>query len=328
MDTCKSPPRIFDRSYLDILLSKLNAILISCDTKLNSTKLITFNCFCGILTVKKFCDIAYYGGAYCKTCIKKNKIEKIKNTCMEKYGVENCSQSKEIKEKKEATYIEHYGMHPKKTKEVQERYKNTCLERYGVENSAQVKEIKEKIQQTFLDNYGGHPMLSQEIKDKVKNTCFEKYGGYPAESQEVKDKMNSTFLNKYGSHPSQTIEGLEKIIHSSKSYKKYRMPSGEERNVQGYEPKALDILLKIYKEEEIITERKNIPKIKYNYENKVKYYFPDIFIPHLNTIIEVKSDWTYQLDISKNTAKKDATIAAGYKYKIWCFNRKGIKIDI
>ena len=215
-----------------------------------------------VIFVGTFCKIKY-----CKTLASTRfQTSKIKKACLEKYGVENCSQAKEIKEKKEATYMEHYGTHPKRTKEVQEKYKNTCLERYGVENSAQTQEVKEKIKQTFIENYGGHPMLDPEIKEKVKNTCFEKYGGYPAETQEVKEKIKETFLQnygcyptqspiiqekikqtnieKYGCHPSQTSEVMEKITHKSKSYKKYKMPSGIERNVQGYEPYALDILLK------------------------------------------------------------------------------------
>lgn len=329
MDTSKALPRNFDRCYLDTFLADANASFVSCDSLLNSTKIISFNCSCGTLTQKKFSDIAYYGGAYCKLCVKKNKVNKIKKACLEKYGVENCSQLKEIKEKKEATYIENYGTHPKKTKEVQEKYKQTCLEKYGVENSAQIKEVKDKIKKTFLQNYGGHPMFDNKIKEKVKkNICFEKYGGFPAQSKEIQEKIKQTNLEKYGCHPSQTNEVIEKINKKSKSYKKYKMPSGIERNVQGYEPYALDILLKEYTEEQIKTDRKDIPRIKYTYNNIDKYYFPDIYIPDKKLIIEVKSKWTYSLDLDKNLSKKQATIEAGYSYEFWCFNNKGVKMEL
>ena len=36
--------------------------------------------------------------------------EKFKNTCLKKYGVENPSQSKDIKNKKEQTFLKHYGV--------------------------------------------------------------------------------------------------------------------------------------------------------------------------------------------------------------------------
>jgi len=39
------------------------------------------------------------------------------------------------------------------------------------------------------------------------------------------------------------------------------MPSGDIRKVQGYEPFALDILVKKYKEDDIKTDRKDIPRI-------------------------------------------------------------------
>ena len=40
------------------------------------------------------------------------RINKIKQTCLEKYGVENPSQSKEIQKKKEETCLENHGVHP------------------------------------------------------------------------------------------------------------------------------------------------------------------------------------------------------------------------
>jgi TRAP-type mannitol/chloroaromatic compound transport system permease small subunit len=43
-------------------------------------------------------------------------------------------------------------------------------------------------------------------------------------------------------------------------------------------------------EDYIITDRKDIPKIGYKIVEKQKYYFPDIYIPSENKIIEVKSN--------------------------------------
>ena len=106
------------------------------------------------------------------------------------------------------------------------------------------------------------------------------------------------------------------------------MPSGTTRKVQGYEPFALDILLKQYTEEQIITNRKDVPRIKYTANEKDRYYFPDIFIPHENKLIEVKSTWTIRIHKDTNQLKKDMCIALGYNYEIWCFNTKGEKIDI
>jgi hypothetical protein len=57
--------------------------------------------------------------------------------------------------------------------------------------------------------------------------------------------------------------------------------------------------------------------------NKEKYYFPDIYIPHINKIIEVKSTWTYKCDTDVIKLKKNATELLGYE--IWIYNCKGIK---
>jgi hypothetical protein len=110
-----------------------------------------------------------------------------------------------------------------------------------------------------------------------------------------------------------------------KTYKSYTMPCGEIRRVQGYEPFALDDLLKIYNENEIITSRKYIPKFEYLLNNNKHYYFPDIYIPKDNKIIEVKSDFTITLNPNIIILKKDACIASGYFYEIWVYNSKVLK---
>lgn len=116
---------------------------------------------------------------------------------------------------------------------------------------------------------------------------------------------------------------MEKAQKNSKKYKEYTMPSGAIRNVQGYEPFALDILNKLYTEDEIKTDRKDVPRIKYTANDKCRYYFPDIYIPSKNMIIEVKSTWTYKCKQDNIKEKAEATIAAGYTYEIWVFDRNG-----
>ena len=105
------------------------------------------------------------------------------------------------------------------------------------------------------------------------------------------------------------------------------MPSGAVRNVQGYEPFALNELIKQYAEENIKTDRKDIPRIKYQVNEKDKYYFPDIYLPTTNTIIEVKSTWTYKSKSDSIKEKEDATKAAGYNYDIWIYDGKGNRME-
>ena len=89
-------------------------------------------------------------------------------------------------------------------------------------------------------------------------------------------------------------------------FKGFSRAASEMHLSKGSSMKNLNELFKYYKETDIITKTKNIPKIKY-FDNTDRYYFPDIYIPGDNLIIEVKSEYTYNSQISRNLLKKAAT---------------------
>jgi hypothetical protein len=126
----------------------------------------------------------------------------------------------------------------------------------------------------------------------------------------------------------QNIDFMDRYQKNLKKHKKYIFPSGNIRHVQGYEHFALNDLLKLYNEDEIKTNRKDIPRIKYINNNKEKYYFPDIYLPLINKIIEIKSTWTYKCDIEIIKLKKIATELLEYDYEIWIYDNKGNKIKV
>lgn len=111
-------------------------------------------------------------------------------------------------------------------------------------------------------------------------------------------------------------------------FKNYKMPSGNNIRIQGYEDIALDELVKKYKESDIITERKKIPVIKYNLKNKTLTYYPDIYIVSENKIIEVKSTWTYNKNLIKNIHKALAARKLGYLFEFWICDQRKVKIII
>jgi hypothetical protein len=92
----------------------------------------------------------------------------------------------------------------------------------------------------------------------------------------------------------------------------------------GYEPQVVDYLLNnnIYTEESISFD---CPTFKYNDNH---YYYPDLYIPNENLIIEVKSEWTYNRDLEKNLAKKEAVLNQGFNFNfyIWDDNKKQLTI--
>jgi hypothetical protein len=249
---------------------------------------------------------------------------KIKNTILNKYGVEHISQSTICVNKRKATLINKYGVdNPMKLEEFKNKLKNTNLKKYGVEYCQQNQDIRNKAMDTNLKKYGTkYSFQSELIKYKIKETLFKKYGvEYISNLPEVRIKAQETMLKKYGfRHASQNPYLSEKQI--SNSNKLYKFPSGKIVTIQGYENFALDILLKTYNENEIYNKRTEVPHIKYELKNESHYYYPDIFIPKDNLIIEVKSFYTYKKHLIKNILKSHAVRKLNYNYEIWIFDNK------
>jgi|688.fasta_scaffold258370_1 hypothetical protein len=154
-----------------------NAIIeVKCQNceKINNIKYIKYN--------------SLVNGYYCrnKECI--NKARSI--SVMNKYGVDNVSNLKDIIDKKEIII----------TEEMKQKSKKTCLEKYGVDNPMKYDLFKTKSKKTCLEKYGvDSPMKLDEVKDKLNQTNLNKYGKeYPLQNEEIMFKMINTNLKKYG----------------------------------------------------------------------------------------------------------------------------------
>ena len=283
--------------------------------------------------------------------------DKIKITCLEKYGVDKIGKSVEIKNKTKLTCLEKYGVEvPSQCKEIKDKMKKTSLERYGVENYVQTSECKERTKKTSLEKYGfEYPIQSEEVKEKIKNTNMEKYGVtcnlHNKETQEkikemnmekygvansnqredVKEKKKETLLERYGvEHPNQSKEIMDKATKSSFRLKEFIFPSGRLEKVQGYEPYALNDIIysEKIKEDDIILGVKYVPEIWYYDENnKKRRHYVDIFIESKNLCIEVKSTWTVGKKQDNIFLKQESGKKLGYKYEIWVYNNKGIRVE-
>jgi len=134
--------------------------------------LVCQNDFESLKSRKQKCCSAKCSGVYVSS--QPNRIEKIKETKLQKYGSE--------------TYVN------------PEKAKKTCLKRYGVDNIFKFRDIKELIKEINLNKYGTeYSSQSDEIKDKIKNTNLKKYGvENPSKLESVKDKVKHTFIKNYG----------------------------------------------------------------------------------------------------------------------------------
>lgn len=269
----------------------------------------------------------------CKRCVTIESLTKQKETMMKKYGVEHASQNINIKNKIKETFLTKYGVdNPSKSIEIQNKQKQTNIKKYGVEYIIHNPESKEKMIQTNLQKYGAECcLMNSNIQNKIKNTNILKYGvENVSQNKEINDKMKNTMFEKYGvNYPLQNSEIAEKASKICFKSKKYIFPSGKEIKCQGYEPFAIDDLIKLNINEcDIITGKNNVPEIWYYDINGIKRrHYVDIFIPSQNKCIEVKSNWTLEKINSNIYDKQNAAKELNYIYEIWVYDSKGNKIN-
>lgn len=316
------------------------------ETYKNNASALQYRCRCGtVCTTPSLSN--FKKSESCKDC----GLENYKKTCIQRYGVPHSSQSEKVKVKFKKTMIDRYGViHPSLSKELINRRKETYLQNFGVEHHAKSEETKEKIRntnkrkrgvgnvfqdpsvrekakQTLIKNYGvEHPTQHEEIKAKVVQTMVERYGiTHPFQSEEFKQKYIQTSMNKFGvSNPMQNQDILQKQLSASYRTKSFILPSGKVMHYQGYENFLLqDFLAKGISEFDIIDGYTKKPSIRYNFENKDRVYFPDMYLVQSNTIYEVKSDFTYKVCKEKTYAKIQACIKSGYNVELIVYNKRG-----
>ena len=227
------------------------------------------------------------GGLFCDKCIEKKRYIKIAKSANETKNKKNQND-------------------PNRQKMINQKAKETN-DKKNKENPNRIKEIYNKINNTKEKKNKENPKKHKEIIEKAK-----------IKRKETNDKKNAE-------NPNRPQEIYSKIKKKSFSTKDYTLPSGEIIQVQGYENLALDELFENnYKEDEIITQ---CDEIEYEFNNKIHYYYADIYLINENKIIEVKSTWTFDKDYDKNIAKKNACLEQGFDFEFWIYdNKKNKKI--
>ena len=313
-----------------ILIDDYSNIFVNRDTIIKG---LCISSCCENIFNKPFRQLIKING-YCEICSKENGKIKIKNTNLQKFGVENVMNNDEIKEKQKNTMIIKYGVeHNSQLDTIKEQKKLKSFQKYGTEYILQSLQIREQIKNTNREKYGFENLQqNQEIRNKTSNTNLIKYGcKSPTGDINVQQKIIQTNLERYGvSHHSQNAIISDNMLKNSYNKKQYKLPSGKVIYYQGYENFAFDELL--YKENlnenDFIIDRKLVPEIwYYDKNNKKRRHYVDIFIPSQKRCIEIKSTWTNQ---EKNNVleKQKAAIDLEYKYEIWIFDRTGNKLSV
>ena len=137
------------------------------------------------------------------TCIEKygagSNINKIKETCVHRYGVENVFQADEIKEKIKITSLEKYGVeNPSCSVKSIEKIKSSLIKHFGSVKNAGRHSYKIG-QLTKLRRYGNK---NYNNTDKMKHTKYERYGD--ENYVNVAKAKETNRANHGGLHNSQT----------------------------------------------------------------------------------------------------------------------------
>ena len=116
------------------------------------------------------------------------------STCNKHYGVKYPIQNNNIKEKITNTLLEKYNVD---NAFKLEKIKETRKQKYGVDYLLQSKEIRNKIQNTFKEKYGYiTPAKNDNVKEKRINTCNKKYGGNPGYLAGTPESLNKQIATK------------------------------------------------------------------------------------------------------------------------------------
>lgn len=100
-------------------------------------------------------------------------VEKHKQTCLDRYGVEHQMHVDEVKAKVKTTNLERYGVEvPLQNTEILAKAQATNLERYGDVCSLNNPEVKAKALKTLFENFGvEYYNQLPEMKDYLRENC-------------------------------------------------------------------------------------------------------------------------------------------------------------
>lgn len=233
------------------------------------------------------------------------RIEALKLSVNEKFGVDNVFQLSTIKDKSKETKIKLYG---------DENYNNpdkmhiTKKEKYGYDYG---KDWYKTMSAEMMKNYGvNHPLKTKKFIDKLKNTNLEKYGfEWGLQNINVKNKLNQLIKERFGVENISQNESIKQkkkdtsiknfgVSHHLKDYNMFQKHQKERFGIEAYKSTKLyyngsyeKYFLELIEEKGLLNEVQPGHSFKYKINEKEHVYHSDFFFRGKN--IEIKSGWTY-----------------------------------
>lgn len=234
------------------------------------------------ITVKKVLK-----GIYSDVNKKQEINNKIRETCLLKYGDEHYSNRIKAKE----TCLQRYGVtSPLKSEIFKQKSKDTCLQKYGVEYTGQIPEKIEKTHKACLEKYGVDSVFKvQKFRNQSLDTCIKKYASNEddinsivniGQLKYIKDKIKNTCLEKYGVENPMQTQYYKNLISS--------ILSSNEIQEKIYNTKLLNNSFNISYQEDVCFD---LLKGKYSdcirqYKSELYPFNCDFYIPSLDLYIE------------------------------------------
>jgi hypothetical protein len=207
------------------------------------------------------------------------------------------------------------------------RYHGFSYNRYCSDKCAlQSEEHREAVRTRFIRNSN----TLDSFRKKRKEANIDWSVAIDKRNKTIEDKVNTLGIDKnsyFSDHsknafsnltPEQITERTLKMMSTKERTGNFGGRSGYKNypffdthvSIQGYEPIVLDELIaRGLTKEDIMIGKSQIPVISYGNNKK---YFPDMYLPKVNLLIEVKSEYTLAQHYDNVMAKCDASIKAGY----------------
>ena len=225
---------------------------------------ISHICECG--NVKKFRGLGEGYRKFCSVECRSKNIEVRKRMSISQKGK---TQSKEHIEKR----IKNTDQDKKEKKR-----KHTMLEKYGVENPAQITEVKNILSEKSLGR-----KIPRTLAHSKKIIDSKRKNGTLFHSNATRSKITHSLNNYYQTGDNQSVT-VSSLPSNGRGHK-----TGFHNNILYRSSYELAFI--------IFCERNNIllescenkeRRVRYTYEGKRRWYYPDFYLPELDICVEIK----------------------------------------
>ncbi len=120
----------------------------------------------------------------------------------------------DVQEKIRQTHLDRYGVeNPQQNPDIRLRTQATNLERFGVTEALAAPDIRVQIQATNIERYGGPaPSCSPDVVERTRQTNLARWGvEWTAQHPKVRQKQRETMEAHYGAHFFASSEGKERL---------------------------------------------------------------------------------------------------------------------